>query len=78
MDLNPVPKTEDSLNPKKIDIQNGEGSKDFPPLVKSFHSYRLVDSRSQTLVGINLYSKLWWETVAWKVERSKEFLNIAQ
>lgn len=51
MDLNPVPKTEDSLNPKKMDIQNCEGSKDFSPLVKSFHSYKLVDSRRQTLVG---------------------------
>lgn len=55
------------------------GSKDFPPLVKSFHSYRLVDSRSQTLVGIkHIFETLVGESVAWKVERSKEFLNIAQ
>lgn len=31
MDLNPVAKTEDSLNPKKMDIQNGEGSKKIFP-----------------------------------------------
>lgn len=79
MDLNPVPKTEDSLNPKKMDIQNGEESKDFPPQVKSIHSYKLVDSRSQTLVCIKpIFEALVGESVAWKVERGKEFLNIAQ
>lgn len=53
--------------------------KDFPPLVKSFHSYRLVDSRCQTLVGTKpIFEALVGESVAWKVERSKEFLNIAQ
>jgi hypothetical protein len=30
MDLNPVQKTADSLNPKKMDTQNGEGSKYVP------------------------------------------------
>lgn len=79
MDLNPVPKSEDSLNPKKMDIQNCEGSKDFSSLVKSFHSYKLVHSRRQTLVGTKpIFEALVGESVAWKVERSKEFLNIAQ
>lgn len=51
----------------------------FSPQVKSIHSYKLVDSPSQTMVCIKpIFEALVGESVAWKVERGKEFLNIAQ
>lgn len=58
----PFPKDRRQFESQKNGHSEWWGKQGFSTLVKSFHSYKQVDSRSQTLMyTLNLYAQLWWE-----------------